>query len=187
MKKMTFLTLAIVAGASLASIQAQAQTQAQTRAQTGDRRPDVPPFAEIDADGDGEVTAEELRAAREARGPAWLAEFDADGDGMMDRDELLAMSAARAAPRVDRMLADLDLDGDERLTARELAVRPDGPRAGRREGRHDRGGHRGGDRPRFHGPRVDDRGSIMFERADTDGDGSLSAAEWDAAAPRDGN
>jgi Ca2+-binding EF-hand superfamily protein len=43
-------------------------------------------FEEMDLNGDGAVTLEEMEGAREAR----FAEADANGDGVLDRDELLA-------------------------------------------------------------------------------------------------
>ncbi|MFN3824176.1 MAG: EF-hand domain-containing protein [Pseudorhodobacter sp.] len=77
-------------------------------------------FAEADADGDGKVTQEELRAWRAARAAA----LDADGDGRISEDELVAaaMAAAetRARMRAQRMIARFDTDGDGALSAAEL-------------------------------------------------------------------
>ncbi|MGG7643684.1 EF-hand domain-containing protein [Rhodovulum sp. YNF3179] len=79
------------------------------------------PFEEIDADGDGRVTAAEMEAYRDAR----LAEADANGDGALDKAELIAAAEARRAARLarmaDRMLERRDADGDGKLSAEELA------------------------------------------------------------------
>ncbi len=73
-------------------------------------------FQALDADGDGEVSRDELRAHRQAR----FAEADADGDGRLDRDEMIAAEHRRAGDRVDRMLARLDTDGDSALSPDEM-------------------------------------------------------------------
>lgn len=74
-------------------------------------------FSQLDLDGDGGITLEEIANAPEAR----FAALDTDGNGAVDRDELLAAAEARAAARVDRMLARADADGDGLLTQEELA------------------------------------------------------------------
>lgn len=175
MKKITLLSLAILAGAALPPLQAAAQ----------DGRPARPDFAAVDADGDGAVTPAELRATGEARRDARFAQIDADGDGMLNRDELLARATAQAGARVDRMIAARDGDDDGLLSAEELAARPTHGEGAREEGEHRRGkrGH-GGGHGRHHGG---DRSAAMFERADTDGDGSLSPEEWTATGPRGRN
>ncbi len=112
-------------------------------------------FAEIDADGDGLVTAAELEALAAAR----FAAADADGDGGLSAEELLGAGGDRRAERVARMLDRLDSDGDGLLQRSELEAGRGGPRGG-------------GGLERF------------IARADTDGDGALSEAEFDAARER---
>ena len=110
-------------------------------------------FDAIDADGDGRITLDEIRAYRQARAAA----LDADGDGFVTRDELLAFRLAEARTRierqVDRVFAQLDLDGDGRLGAAELLA---GQATGAR---------RGPDLER------------MFARIDRNGDGAITREE----------
>lgn len=72
----------------------------------------MPRFEEMDADGDGKVSREELQAWRAAR----FAAMDADGDGKLTRDEIVAFHQAQAAERfgrmADRMIGHQDADGD---------------------------------------------------------------------------
>jgi hypothetical protein len=54
------------------------------------------PFSEVDADGDGKLSTEELRAALADAGAdndvdEMMAGFDADGDGQLDEDEYAAL------------------------------------------------------------------------------------------------
>jgi Ca2+-binding EF-hand superfamily protein len=137
-------------------------------------------FAEIDANGDGSVTAEEIDAYRAAR----FAALDADGNGTVSRQEFMDHAAAQVAERAGTMFDRLDADGDGTLTRDVIeARRGPGPDAAvlierfdadgdgavseeeiavvqermmeRHEGRGDRMGHRGG----RHGEGMDgDRG-----------------------------
>ncbi len=167
MKTIAFLTLAILAGVSLTTMGAQAQ----------DRPRSKPAFTEIDANGDGGITPEELRAYGDLRGQARFTQTDIDGDGLLTRDELLARGAEQAGERIDRMIGALDSDADGMISLAEMEARKDG------------GERRGGDAHRAEdqsGEKRGGRGARMFERADADSDGSLSAAEWDAIGLRGG-
>ena len=88
--------LAITAGVGVA--------QAQDRGPRGDAMT----FENLDVDGSGEITREDLDAMKSQR----FAEFDADGDGSVTRDEFTAHAEARAAERAAEMFARLDADGD---------------------------------------------------------------------------
>lgn len=86
-------------------------------------------FDAIDANRDGQISPEEIRAfrrtgrnERRARGgPAgakfehYFARADADGDGALSRTE-----AERGLPRVAKKFARIDRDGDGKLTRQEM-------------------------------------------------------------------
>lgn len=107
-----------------------------------------PSFSELDLNGDGQLSQEELRAPAAAR----FAEADTNGDGALSVDELQAQASERMAERIanraERMLERRDANGDGLLQQSEL-----------QEGRDGRG----------------------FARIDSDEDGFISEAEFDAA------
>lgn len=108
-------------------------------------------FSQMDQDGDGAITLEEMQS-----GPAAMfANADTDGDGNLSRDELIAAATLRAAGNIDRMLTRADENGDGMLSTDELASMQEG----RREMRMAR----------------------MFKRLDADENGSLSAEELEQA------
>ena len=93
-------------------------------------------FEELDADGDGRVTPEEMAAQAQAR----FGQADADGDGKLSSEEMAERMRARMmermARRADRMIARLDTDGDGLLTMEEMRS----GRMGRMFERHDTDG-----------------------------------------------
>lgn len=109
-------------------------------------------FAELDADGSGEVTLEEMQAHRTAR----LAAVDTNNDGALSKEELIAAAGERSGERlergIDRMLERFDENEDGLLQITEMPQRGDSERAQER-----------------------------FEKVDTDGSGGLSEAELEAA------
>jgi Ca2+-binding EF-hand superfamily protein len=115
------LAAAILAGATA---QAIAEGHGMKRDGHGPR----PAFEELDADGDGGITRDEMKAHMAAR----FARADADGDGLLTRDEMLAraeeQAAERRAKRIDRMMDRLDADGDSALSLAEMQARADGRR-----------------------------------------------------------
>jgi hypothetical protein len=114
-------------------------------------------FSELDADGNGELSREELQNRAAAR----FAAVDADGDGKLTVEEMIAAGNTRASERAARMVERFDTDGDGALSQDEL-----------RAGREDRAQERRGNR---------------FERLDADGSGGLSQAEFEAGMERRGH
>lgn len=116
------------------------RSAAETRAATQ--------FARMDANSDGVLNA----ADREARMRARFDAQDADGNGQLSFEEVQASREARGEAREERR-AERGTEG----------------RGGHRMGRR---GMRGGGE--MHG--------MMMDRADTDGDGAISQAEFNAGA-----
>lgn len=144
-------------------------------AQSADPAPGFPVFAEMDADGNGAVTAEEWAAFVEARrnatpedralrrAQALVARFDTDGDSLLGAAELVAAHA-----RIDGMRGHGGRDGMGR--------------GDDRRGRHDHGGRDGHrmDPAAMRGDMPDP--ARLFARVDADGDGAISPAEFEDAA-----
>lgn len=112
-------------------------------------------FEEIDLNGDGVITMEELQNQRALR----FAAADLNGDGVLDRDELIAAGRERAERRVDRLLDRADADGDGALSEEEIAEFGDS--------------REGGSRP-----------ERLFSRVDSNEDGVISREEYDEAVER---
>lgn len=105
-------------------------------------------FSEMDLDGNGAVTFEEMQGAREG----WFARTDIDGDGVLTRAELVAQAMTRAEAGIDQLLERADADRDGSLSVAEL----DQMREARRVAAMQR----------------------MFDRVDADGDGEVTEAEF---------
>lgn len=119
-------------------------------------------FAKADANSDGEVTRDEMTAAREAREAKFAERRD-----------------TRAAEREARMFETLDKDGSGGLSQAEMAA----AKALRGEARAERRGERrGGERKGRRGGRGGNDGAMaMMRGADSDNDKAVSRAEFDAA------
>lgn len=123
-------------------------------------------FERMDADGDGQLAPEELRARSgrgeqgRARGSAGdrFSAADRDGDGKLNREEVQAGMPRFPMERFDAV----DLDGDGALTLEELAQS--------RNRSTPEGDHRSGR-------------AGMVERLDRDGDGEISLDEFRAVRP----
>lgn len=134
---------------------------AEARAPGGADGPMLPEFSQLDADGNGQVTAEEMQAAMLAQGAERFAAVDTNSDGALSAEELTAAAEARDAERrggnVERMISRMDTNEDGLLQMEEMQGRGEGGNRG--NGGEDR----------------------MFARMDTNDDGMLSAPEYEAA------
>lgn len=75
-----------------------------------------PSFEELDADGSGEISAEEMQMARTRH----FESADTDGDGMLSLEEMQAQGRKRADDRAAKMIEQFDKNGDSALSADEL-------------------------------------------------------------------
>lgn len=72
----------------------------------------------FDADGDGKVTADEVRAGLEEK----LTEYDSDGDKMLSIAEFEMLHSAMVRETMVDRFQHLDNDGDGKITAVEIAA-----------------------------------------------------------------
>lgn len=82
---------------------------------------DRPSFAEIDTDGDGQLTKAELAAVRAAK----FAERDTDGNGEISLEEMAAGHEGRKAGRMERMFKYLDTDESGGISLSEMTQKDD--------------------------------------------------------------
>jgi len=123
-------TTVLMAGIAAALVMTAADAEAKPNR-------DRPDFATLDANGDGQITAEELQA----QGAARFAAADTDGNGSLSLEELTAAAAERRENRAGRMLERLDTNEDGELSQEELAAARGGDRAERMIERADADGN----------------------------------------------
>jgi hypothetical protein len=137
-----------------------------------------------DADGDQRLSQAEFVGARLQR----LAAADANGDGSVTADERRAAAQARRAERAEARFDRLDADNDGSISKTEFDARREAradraPRAGRRHRGPGRAGH--ADRVATRAPVViadaRARAEAAFAHLDADHDGFVTAAERQAA------
>jgi len=73
-------------------------------------------FQQLDTDGNGEITQEEMQARATAR----FSEADANGDGLLSLEEMQTRARDQADKRAALMLERFDTDGDGALSADEM-------------------------------------------------------------------
>lgn len=106
--------------------------------------------AEIDTNGDGQISRDEAKAAKAKR----FADIDTDGNGSISFAELETHALAKKAERKNSHLEKLDTDGNGLITQAEFVnMRPNSP---------------------------EQVAVNMFKLADTDSSGDVSPAELEA-------
>ncbi len=108
-----------------------------------------PDFATYDANGDGQITKDEMQAAHEKMRQEHFAKADANGDGAVTLEELKAHMSKRMADKAERRMKRMDANGDGKITQDEAKAR--------------------------HGKKHDK----MFSHMDENGDGMLSKEEFE--------
>ncbi len=73
-------------------------------------------FEELDANGDGQITKDEMQAQAQARFKA----VDTDGNGTISLDEMQAQARQRADARAAQMFKQMDENGDGALSPDEM-------------------------------------------------------------------
>lgn len=79
-------------------------------------------FEQLDTNGDGQLTRDEMQAHMKARFDA----ADTNGDGVMSLEEMQARGQERAAKRATKMIERLDTDGDGGVSFDEAQARRGG-------------------------------------------------------------
>lgn len=115
MKKTTLSILATVIAVGAGAGIVTAQEGPRRGGPDGER----PTFEQLDVDGSGEITTEDMEALRANR----FAEIDTNGDGSVSAEEFAAHAEDRAAERAAEMFARLDADGDGMLSRDVLESR----------------------------------------------------------------
>lgn len=143
----TFVILATVAAAigGTAIADSHKGKDRGERGQRGDRAERM--FERMDADENGQVTAEEVKAFAAKR----FARRDVDGDGIVSREDRQNLRKQRREERRTERFEKIDADGDGTITKEEfVAFTPDRGERGKRRGmrgergeRHGMRGHHG--------------------------------------------
>ncbi len=90
-------------------------------AEGGQRRggPERPTFEQLDTNGDGMITLEEVQAKAGNK----FAETDTNGDGFLDVEELTAAAERERGRMIERLMEKKDTNGDGMLSQEEMAPR----------------------------------------------------------------
>lgn len=134
----------------------------------GDRGPRAEQmFERMDADNDGKVTLEEMRAAAIER----FSRRDVDGDGVISREDREAHRINRRAEHFDK----LDANADGVVSKEEYAnFKPERGERGKRGGRHGKRGKRMGRSGPLTIQEVEARTEQHFSRLDSDAKGYIT-------------
>lgn len=137
MRNITKITLALTLTGTMlggAAFAAQQKADGEPRKPRAERM-----FEKWDADKDGKVTAEEVKAFAAER----FAKRDIDGDGVVSRDDREKFRTARREERRAERFAKIDADSDGMISLDEFKAYQPERRGMRGEGRGKRGGMHG--------------------------------------------
>lgn len=124
-------------------------------------------FKQLDSNSDGQLSADELAKLPEAMHQQRFKKADTNGDGKIQQSEF----QAQAAKRADRLFKRMDRNNDGAIEADEMGPShhhshdADKTKQSSRHGKH-------------HRPSPE----AMLKKMDTDGNGTVSLSEWQAAA-----
>ncbi|SFK48189.1 Ca2+-binding protein, EF-hand superfamily [Shimia haliotis] len=185
MKTSYFVGGVIVAALSVTAVAASAKDRGEGHKMHGPQAT----FEQLDANGDGFVTVEEMQAHAESRFMA----MDTDGDGGVSLDEMKARfdkgegdnwKGERRAKRMEKMFSKKDANGDGKLTPDEM--KPDGNRQAKMIDRMDADKDGKISKAEFDAHKSEReakhaaRKAEMFKKLDTNGDGVISEEEFNA-------
>ncbi|MDG2087194.1 MAG: EF-hand domain-containing protein [Arenicellaceae bacterium] len=117
-----FLILLMVTTASLLTVQSYAQSKGPGGPQRGLDFSMQNVLEQLDSNGDGTVTRDEIDARQQAQ----LKEFDSNGDGSMNLEEFSVLWSSLNRERMVNAFQAIDNDGTGELTADELNARTEG-------------------------------------------------------------
>lgn len=159
--KLTALTVAILAGLAVPALADRGMGDGPRGAGMGPR----PSFADLDTNGDGALTLEEMTAKR----TSMFTDADTDGNGELSIEELNASANANAQRNISehtkKMMEKLDTDGNGSLSKTEIEARE-----------NSQGQGKGKDRGRNF--------EKMFDRVDANDDGKITEDEFAAMGER---
>lgn len=181
MKSTMIISAVVIAALGVTAVSASAKEGGKMRHMRGQ----MPSFEQLDTNGDGFITAEELQAKAAER----FAGIDANGDGVITRDELTTFAESqgndRMVKKLDRMISRMDANGDGQLSVDEM--KPKGDRSAKMIEKLDSDGDGKISKAEFEAAQAErktkrsERKAKMFKKLDTNGDGTISQEEWDAA------
>ncbi|GAB3670707.1 EF-hand domain-containing protein [Salinisphaera aquimarina] len=162
---------------------ANAQPPQDGAADAGDKGSKM--FTMLDSDDNGSLSADELKQMRAKMAQMRFDKADTNGDGSIDQDEFMAQANKRAEAMFKHMDKNDDgsLDSDEARPPRHGwhgkggAHKRDHDKSGMSQ--NESGSDKGDDCKKGRKGDHKRHGDIM-KRLDTDGNGSVSRAEWDA-------
>lgn len=178
MKKLTFTAIGALAVAL--AVPALAATVGMGKGPHGYHHGGM--FQKADANGDGAITLEEAKA----QSADIFAKLDLDGNGSLTHEEMIEarqkMRVERRKEMAGKRFERMDLNGDGSVTREEMEEAAE--KRMKRPGDRDYGKSRHGDGYGHHGKYGKGGDGPRFGRADTDKDGKVSLAEFNAGGEK---